>query len=116
MLSNMVLEKLDLIHDITKFNQLSLYHTIDITWLEKYPNKPWGYETLRINYNSILERETKEYMAAYRIEQWWYKITLSPEYAIGRKFINRKYDEVFEQLKCLYKIEIKTFFKLSIIK
>jgi len=45
---------------------------------------------------STIDKYAIEYMAAYRIQQWWYKITLSPEYVVGRKFINRKYDEMFE--------------------
>ena len=34
-------------------------------------------------------------MAAYKIQQWWKNITMSPHSAIGRKFINKKYDELF---------------------
>ena len=37
----------------------------------------------------------REYMAAYKIQQWWHFITLSPTYKIGRKFINQKYDDLF---------------------
>ena len=39
----------------------------------------------------------RKYLAAYKIQQWWKRITMSPYYAIGRKFINRKYDEVFNE-------------------
>ena len=45
----------------------------------------------------FLEEGYKKYMAAYKIQQWWYKITLSPEYKIGRKMINSKYDELFNE-------------------
>lgn len=41
------------------------------------------------------ENKLREYMAAYKIQQWWREITMSPYYAIGRKFINRHYDELF---------------------
>jgi hypothetical protein len=37
----------------------------------------------------------RKYLAAYKIQQWWFNITLSPEYVVGRKFINRKYDKLF---------------------
>ena len=50
----------------------------------------------KLSYKDIFEKKAREYLAAYRIQQWWYKITLSPEYKVGRKFINRKYDECFE--------------------
>ena len=33
----------------------------------------------------------------YKIQQWWKHITLSPDYAIGRKLINKKYDDLFEK-------------------
>ena len=49
----------------------------------------------RLAYKHIFDEKAKEYMAAYRIQQWWHKITLSPEYKVGRKFINRKYDKLF---------------------
>ena len=48
------------------------------------------------NQNLFIEKAYKEHLASYRIQNWWFKITLSPEYAIGRKFINRKYDKLFE--------------------
>lgn len=37
----------------------------------------------------------RQYMAAYKIQQWWHFITMSPNYKIGRKFINKKYDDLF---------------------
>ena len=42
--------------------------------------------------NRFFEKCYREYNAAYRIQQRWYHNTVSPEYAIGRKFINRTYD------------------------
>ena len=42
------------------------------------------------------EEAYKKYLAAYKIQQWWKHITMSPHYAIGRKFINKKYDELFD--------------------
>lgn len=42
------------------------------------------------------ERKMREYMAAYKIQQWWYEITLSPSYAIGRKFIAKRYNALFD--------------------
>ena len=65
----------------------------------KIVRKEWKTLIKRENsyyYKNVFEKYAIEYIAAYRIQQWWYKITLSPEYAIGRKFINRKYDEMFE--------------------
>ena len=42
--------------------------------------------------NMFFEKCYREYNAAYKIQQHWYHNTVSPEYAIGRKFINRTYD------------------------
>ena len=87
-------------------------------WVNKYPEADWSldylytdskkrntdYSALTITaeqyfINKELELRDKkriEYMAAYKIQQWWKYITISPHHAIGRKFINRKYDELFE--------------------
>jgi len=46
----------------------------------------------RINFNFELLFEIKatEYMAAYRIQQWWYKITMSPHYKVGRNLLKKR--------------------------
>ena len=51
---------------------------------------------INFDFEVLYELKAKEYMAAYRIQQWWKHITLSPKYAIGRKMINKKYDDLFE--------------------
>ena len=68
----------------------------------------WVEKTRNININNICfnhfirERENyrqqrfREYMAAYRIQQWWYKITLSPQFKIGRKLIEKKRAELLD--------------------
>ena len=74
---------------------LSSAKKLNLKWIEKYPDKPWKYSIIYLTYENIFDEKAKEYMAAYRIQQWWHKITLSPEYKVGRKFINRKYDKLF---------------------
>jgi hypothetical protein len=49
------------------------------------------------SYEEVFEEKAREYLAAYRIQQWWFKITLSPEYEVGRRFINMKYTKCFEE-------------------
>ena len=49
------------------------------------------------SYKEVFEEKAREYLAAYRIQQWWFKITLSPEYEVGRRFINMKYTKCFEE-------------------
>lgn len=45
----------------------------------------------------FINRKKREYIAAYKIQQWWYKVTMSPEYVIGRKFIEKRRAELFEE-------------------
>ena len=72
--------------------------TMDI--IQEYPDKPWDWKAISLNKfqkekQLFIEKALMKYLAAYRIQQWWYKITLSPVYVVGRKFINRKYDKLF---------------------
>jgi hypothetical protein len=46
---------------------------------------------------NFLVRKCREYMAAYQIQQWWYHITMSPHYRIGRKMIEKRRLEVLEE-------------------
>jgi hypothetical protein len=85
------------------------YHNKNLTleWLERFPDKDWDWKygisanpnlTMEwisnfiyekwnwriinpdILYDKDYENKMRKYMAAYKIQQWWYKITLSPEY------------------------------------
>lgn len=51
---------------------------------------------INFNYELLFEIKAREYMAAYKIQQWWKHILLSPHTKVGQKFINKKYDELFE--------------------
>lgn len=69
-------------------------------------NYPWEWEYLIKNHNMsfdfIRERENyrvkmfREYLAAYKIQQWWFKITLSPQFKVGRKLIEKKRAELLD--------------------
>jgi hypothetical protein len=41
------------------------------------------------------DKPFRQYLAAYKIQQWWKELLLSPHYKIGRKYINLKYDSLF---------------------
>ena len=97
---NLTLEWLEILPDKNwNYNILSKHINCNIDWLEKFPDKNWDYSKINLdNALKIVEENCrKEYLAAYRIQQWWYKITLSPYYKIGRKFINKKYDLLFNE-------------------
>ena len=38
-------------------------------------------------------------MATYRIQQWWFKISLSPKYKIGRKLIEKRRMDIMMDIK-----------------
>ena len=62
--------------------------------IEKYPDKPWNWGYISMNEfqkdkELFIEEAYNKYIAAYKIQQWWKHITMSPYYAIGRKFIDR---------------------------
>ena len=82
------------------FNSISKHKDFKIEWIEKFPYKDWNLEKINIYkhideyYDTIYENCVREYMAAYKIQQWWFKITMSPHYKIGRKFINRSYQKL----------------------
>ena len=65
------------------------------------PDKPWDWNFISMNpftkeKEQFINRRYREYMAAYKIQQWWKERTLSPHYEIGRKLIYQKYIELFE--------------------
>ena len=73
--------------------------TMDI--IKDNPGKPWDWERISSNKfqkdkKLFIEEAYKKYLAAYKIQNWWKHITMSPYYKIGRKFINKKYDNLFD--------------------
>jgi hypothetical protein len=42
----------------------------------------------------MIEWTYMEYMAAYRIQQWWLKITTNPYHKVGRRIIEKRFDEL----------------------
>ena len=83
------------------WNCLSLNPTLTWDIVKDNLDKPWVWESLSKNSFKV-EKETfvfnrqREYMAAYRIQQCWFNNTMSPEYAIGRKFIEKRRRELFD--------------------
>jgi hypothetical protein len=42
------------------------------------------------------ERKRREYMAAYRIQQWWLRVTSDPRNPVCQRRLEREYDEMFQ--------------------
>ena len=69
----------------------------DFEYFEKWPIGIFDdVSELKLSYKDIFEKKAREYMAAYKIQQWWFERKLSPKYKIGRKFINKMYEDCFE--------------------
>ena len=74
---------------------------ITINFIKKNVNKDWDWDGIsELKFQKEKELFFKEsyrkHIASYKIQQWWKEITMSPHYKIGRKFINRKYDNLFD--------------------
>lgn len=46
--------------------------------------------------NKFEERKYREYLAAYRIQQWWIRIHDDPTYRVCREKVAKDYDEMFK--------------------
>mgnify|MGYP000857543875 CR=1 FL=1 len=44
-------------------------------------------------YNDLKDRHFREYMATFKIQQWWLKMYYDPRQKIIHNVMNRKYDE-----------------------
>lgn len=79
------------------FKQISKNPNLTIEWINQFPEEKMWHPKLLFEKMFYKEKEIayRKYLAAYKIQQWWHNITLSPEYVVGRKFINRKYDNLF---------------------
>ena len=40
--------------------------------------------------------EARKYMAIYKIKKWWKRIYYSPNTKVGKRQINKSYDDLFE--------------------
>jgi hypothetical protein len=71
---------------------------ITMDWIERHPYKPWVWSGISVN-EFAKEKEAfilqcyKEHMAAFRIQQYWFKAKLTPDYALCKKLVNQFYDK-----------------------
>lgn len=71
---------------------LSMNPNITIEIIMKNLDKPWVWRNFSNNTfekekKIFLEKRIREYMAAYKIQQWWYKASISPSLRNRRKLI-----------------------------
>jgi hypothetical protein len=53
------------------------------------------YYTFKTFINWVIKHVYREYMAAYKIQQWWFKILSNPHHKVGYRFIEKQYDLLF---------------------
>jgi len=74
--------------------------TMDI--IEKYPDKPWDWHGISrnpFNYEKelFIEKRMKKYLAAYKIQQYYWKALTNPYCRIGLNKVNRDHDKLFTE-------------------
>ena len=75
--------------------------------IRENPDKPWDWKGLSYNEfkkgkELFIEEAYKKHLASYKIQNWWKHITMSPYYAIGRKFIDRSTNELMDEYNGLF--------------
>ena len=94
--------------DKLDWNCISRNPNITIDIIEKYPDKPWDWNCISSNpfkYEKelFIEKRMKEYLSAYRIQQYYWKGICNPHCQIGYNKVNRDHDKLFTddgRIKC----------------
>ena len=81
---------------------ISCNPNISMDIIEKYPDKPWDWYWIScnpFNYEKelFIEKRMKEYLAAYKIQQYYWKGICNPHCRIGYNKINRNYNACFNE-------------------
>ena len=87
---------------------ISCNKNITMDDIEKYPAKLWDWISISenpFNYEKelFIEKRMKEYLASYRIQQYYWKGICNPHCQIGYNKVNRDYDKLFTEdgrIKC----------------
>jgi len=79
-----------------------LNETVEINELEKNLDKPWDWIGISLNLFNyekelFIEKRMKEYLASYRIQQYYWKGICNPHCQIGYNKVNRDYDKLFTE-------------------
>ena len=75
-------------------------------FIEKNLDKPWNWNRISRNPFSyekelFIEKRMKEYLASYRIQQYYWKGICNPHCQIGYNKVNRDYDKLFTEDGCI---------------
>jgi hypothetical protein len=84
---------------------VSMNPNLTMAFIEKHIDKRWDWGQIHSNH-FIKEKEyfmiqrCKEHLAAFRIQQHWFKAKLNPNYALCKKRVNEFYDNVIAPVFC----------------
>ncbi len=77
---------------------------LTIEFIKQNSDLPWDFAEV-LAANPLVKEKTKftdqkyrEYMAAYRIQQWWHRIRLDPRHPVGIRRLEREYDQLFPSM------------------
>ena len=108
------------------WNSISYNPNITMDIIEKYPDKPWNWNAISCNPNItmsfieknldkrwnwywisrnpfnyekelFIEKRMRKYLAAYKIQQYYWKSVCNPHCQIGYNKVNRDYDKLFTE-------------------
>ena len=79
---------------------ISQHKNLTMEYVERHPEHPWKWDGISCNEfkkekNAFIEKKSREHIAAFKIQQWFYSIKLNPKYSYCRKQVNMFYDTAF---------------------
>ena len=85
---------------------ISYNPNLTMDFIENNTDKPWDWNGISrnpFNYEKelFIEKRMKEYLASYRIQQYYWKGICNPHCRIGFRKMNRDYDKLFTEDGCI---------------
>ena len=81
--------------------EISRNSNITMEFIETHPEFNWDWYAISENEFTrskelFMIEEARKYMAIYKIKKWWKKIYDSPYTEVGKRQINKSYDDLFK--------------------
>ena len=82
------------------WSEISCNPNLTMDFIEAHPEYPWNWDWVSKNkFNKNKElcmiEEARKYMAVYKIKKWWKKIYYSPNTEVGKRRLDKNYDDLF---------------------
>ena len=83
------------------WNEVSYNPNLTIDFIEAHSEYDWEWYRVQdnkftVNKEVFIAKEARKYMASYKIKKWWKKIYYSPYTEVGKRQINKSYDDLFK--------------------